>query len=604
MFLKAYFALKRIRLIYCEVRLSDNYTKILSLVINTIPKRKKSLGRSGIRLSQHRNRRFKRASNLLYINLPKLKKNFHAKLLPFNKQKIPISFYTKPRSKTWINFLQTLSSTREQNKTRTLTYNISNLTSQQNLSLQIAQIKKEIALLNRFFYIVQKKHAITKETLNFYHKNLIYLQQKLLKCTSSFKDSEKFINPVMFQQYHTWLLHKRVFNWNKTLYLLKANINKRTRLYKYSNFEGRTKLLMNQLLSVSRNLSKTYGSTYKTNVKFFVNKKIINKNKLAFTVTQNKPNFKIIRTRRRNKSPFSFRFFRQYRQLAKTYKNLQQSSTASHDHKKLILYKIKKSRYKTKWTKKKKPYLNNWKMRQSFRHNYKSHLKLLIKYQYKLCIQDILTKFFKTKFTIKLVQPLSQFNNLKFFRLVYPLHRKPISIPEYKMNFLHLRNKKSHKRYIYIGKRSDTITRYSFKKRANYFIKLRQEALVEYTKKRLFSVKRNLLMRTFTPILSLFIKYLNPQLLADHIAKEFERTKRQRRVLFALSTALRAIHFSRAIGYRIAIVGRINSADKSRSYYLTKKAVSRQNYANKVNFATAHARARIGSFGIKVWIFY
>jgi ribosomal protein S3 len=107
-------------------------------------------------------------------------------------------------------------------------------------------------------------------------------------------------------------------------------------------------------------------------------------------------------------------------------------------------------------------------------------------------------------------------------------------------------------------------------------------------------------MRELVPTLSLFIKYLNPQILADHIAKEFEKTKKHRNIIFALKTALRSLKFARGIGYRIAIVGRINSSTKSRAFYLTKKSLIRQNFSQKINYATAQAKARIGSFGIKV----
>jgi ribosomal protein S3 len=58
--------------------------------------------------------------------------------------------------------------------------------------------------------------------------------------------------------------------------------------------------------------------------------------------------------------------------------------------------------------------------------------------------------------------------------------------------------------------------------------------------------------------------------------------------------------FKRAIGYRIGIMGRINSADKSRAMYLTRKSVPRQSFDKNINFAMSQARARIGSFGVKI----
>jgi len=107
-------------------------------------------------------------------------------------------------------------------------------------------------------------------------------------------------------------------------------------------------------------------------------------------------------------------------------------------------------------------------------------------------------------------------------------------------------------------------------------------------------------MHSFTPILSLCIKYLNAELLAEHIAKEFEKNKKHRHIINGLSNILRTIKFSRGQGYRIAITGRINSSDKSRVYFLTKKVLVRQNFQTRMNFAYTQARGRIGSFGIKV----
>jgi ribosomal protein S3 len=102
-------------------------------------------------------------------------------------------------------------------------------------------------------------------------------------------------------------------------------------------------------------------------------------------------------------------------------------------------------------------------------------------------------------------------------------------------------------------------------------------------------------MRSFAPIASLFIKYLHPQILADHIAKEFEKTKYHKSIIYNLSTCLRSLPLRKAKGYRISIAGRINSSDKSRVFILKRNVLVRH-----MNFAYAQARGRIGSFGIKV----
>ena len=180
------------------------------------------------------------------------------------------------------------------------------------------------------------------------------------------------------------------------------------------------------------------------------------------------------------------------------------------------------------------------------------------------------------------------------------------------------------KRYIYIGNNMkrflskdlpiritnkgvvsfEKANTYIFKKKANVFEKTYQQSLLAFTKNKLMSAKRVLLMQSFTPILSLFIKYLDPQILADHLAKEFEKTKKHKPILYGLSAALRFLHMTRGLGYRISISGRINSSAKSRVFYLKRQTAVRQTFSKRINFASAQSRARIGAFGVKIWLFF
>ena len=276
----------------------------------------------------------------------------------------------------------------------------------------------------------------------------------------------------------------------------------------------------------------------------------------------------------------------------------------------------------------------------------------MIRYQYKLWIQKVLNTFFKTKFEVKFLQPINQLKNLKFLRFVYPI--KPYN-KKFNLQFTKVKYNKSteklkeiDKRYIYLGinpkkflinqknnlnnkikllkrlyikrlinkqkfrrysknlkqKLKYNINTYPFSKKPDFYLRLRRKTLRDYAQNKIIATKWSLLMKQFLPILSLFIKYLNPQILADHIAKEFEKTKKHRKIIFAIKNALRSLKFARGIGYRIAIIGRINSSKKSRAIYLKKNTLIRQNFEKKVNYATAQAKARIGSFGIKVWLFY
>lgn len=226
-------------------------------------------------------------------------------------------------------------------------------------------------------------------------------------------------------------------------------------------------------------------------------------------------------------------------------------------------------------------------------------------------------------FDVKIVRPLAQFKNLKFLRLAYPLYRhntsKKITLKKTfrKLN-KEVMNKKKYmmpikQRYIVMGNRTKRFAKfhnrsvknkrkntYISRKDADKFKRARRQELLNFTKVRLTDVRKSLIMRSFTPIASLFLKYLNPQILADHIAKEFEKTKHHKSIVYSLSTALRALPASRIKGYHISIVGRINSSEKSRTFLIKRNVLCRQDFSRKVNFASSQARARIGSFGINV----
>ena len=231
-------------------------------------------------------------------------------------------------------------------------------------------------------------------------------------------------------------------------------------------------------------------------------------------------------------------------------------------------------------------------------------------------------------FEVKVVRPLAQFKNLKFLRLIYPLRSFRMNVPTSKIKFKKTLRKlltKEHsapkvkaqqkdkknkensrialrKRYVLMGNRTKRFAKvnsifskinkkntYVFKRSANKFQRLRRKELLDFTQSRLGEIRRQLIIRSFVPVASLFIKYLNPQLLADHIAKEFEKTKHHQSVIYGLAQALRALPFARAKGYRIAIIGRINSSDKSRSYLLKRNVLIRQDFSRKVNFASSQA---------------
>ena len=202
LFLKAYFTLKRTKLIYCDLRTSENYTKILYLVINSLPKKRKRKNTfplwfvrplpSGFKYSKFRDAQFRNAVHLIYLDLPELKKQVSAKLLPLSKQKVNAAFYKKPRFKTWINFLAKIKNVRTKNSLnykRNLLRFVPTLNSklnvQQSLYYKAKRLKNEITTLNNLFRNLQQKKALTKQNITFYKLQLLQLQKKFLKLQSS-----------------------------------------------------------------------------------------------------------------------------------------------------------------------------------------------------------------------------------------------------------------------------------------------------------------------------------------------------------------------------------------------------------------------------------
>jgi len=71
-------------------------------------------------------------------------------------------------------------------------------------------------------------------------------------------------------------------------------------------------------------------------------------------------------------------------------------------------------------------------------------------------------------------------------------------------------------------------------------------------------------------------------------------------MISSVKNILNIITLDKNIGYKIALAGRINSSDKSRLIYITRKNVPLQVFDKNMNFAYSQAKARIGVFGIKI----
>ena len=71
-------------------------------------------------------------------------------------------------------------------------------------------------------------------------------------------------------------------------------------------------------------------------------------------------------------------------------------------------------------------------------------------------------------------------------------------------------------------------------------------------------------------------------------------------MLNSIRLLLSLMKLPRTVGYKIIVTGRINSKNKTRSIYITRKQITLQMFSTKMNFAYAQAKARIGTFGLKI----
>jgi ribosomal protein S3 len=117
-------------------------------------------------------------------------------------------------------------------------------------------------------------------------------------------------------------------------------------------------------------------------------------------------------------------------------------------------------------------------------------------------------------------------------------------------------------------------------------------------------LKKNQFLSRFIPVLMILNKTLNAQILADQIAFEFERTKNHWPLISSIRSALNVIRFKKLKGYRVGISGKINASSRTRSVFISKGNLPVQTFSERLNFAAAQARARTGTFGIRVWLYY
>ena len=806
-FLKAYFSFQQIRLLACEIRISDKNTKILYLSVNKDRKEQKKNAKSKLKSKsflyalkspltkvQTQDARF-----LLYQDFKSLKKLSSWTVNSYHKKILSKAWLTKNRNSSWVNTAYLIFQSRKKFKSRQQRYlKQKNLgrsqISQENKISTYLKSKKNNKTLKQSFWInkqrqifslfakIQKEVLFVQKILN--ALSISQLDQKSLQLKSVLENLiaqyekkkqilfklKKLYNysfhsniqlqkankiPVQLLQSHLssktyqkqtqaklkffWLNLKKelialkkqslffqnkphfFFIWKKKIwkssrFCIPTNLKLRNTILSLYFFYGpKTKNLVQQLFS----LNKKNSNWMKYMVRgFFLAQSGFKNRKSVFQAPINSRIDKFISKRASNLKPNEKAHFyhnRKFNFLMRTIwkeKSVNLTKTRIFTRKKklfswetlrLVRFNQKipqkrsgilrtKKKQKTKYRRRKKTSLkgsgilrtkkkNKFKYRLPYRQEYKNQLKLFTNWRLKYLIQDFIQKYFAVRLYVKLLWPLAQFKNLKFYRIVFPRKRNAKNKRIFLGTKIRTKQIWLRKRYIFIsqvtnhmrlkktykGKKKQRIflkkikkllniekkkhgsrvlqsttqetnfkveNQKEFKKtrnslafplrkkfltykiapntwiskspKKNAYLSRKLKMLQVQGQKRLHWAAKARFMSDLVTTLTLFAKYLDPQPLAEALAKVIGSTKKHVSALKLVETVLRTLNFKRGVGYRIGLTGRANGAEKSHVMYLRKlnRNRPRQTFSKNVNFAMAQARATIGTFGIKVWVFY
>lgn len=270
---------------------------------------------------------------------------------------------------------------------------------------------------------------------------------------------------------------------------------------------------------------------------------------------------------------------------------------------------------------KKKQILSTYQYRLPYRKNYFKFLQLTTKLRLKYLIQNFVQKYFALQVEAKIIHFLNEQKNQNYFRLVFPVWKKKRNQLLRKFRQKHFKQKQifltSQLQIATTTKKTNPQKNQITQFTNNTAKTLRKKDLFLLTRKKVKNLRiKNSFKRIknskdfrhsfkyFIPTLMHFSRTLNPQPLSDLLAKVMYKAKKQTWMLNTIKDILRMVKLGKNVGYKIALAGRINSADKSRLIYITRKNVPLQVFDKNMNFAYSQAKARIGVFGIKIWVYF
>ena len=511
----------------------------------------------------------------------------------------------------------------------------------QNLKTRIIKNQEEIKKINTLYEIlfrlnktnlIKKKNIFFKKLMrNRLQKNKLNILQKYWKKEFTSLNRTKFLKqrlPIFLLKIHQSLfssgLNAKTIFFNKSFLSKKMlHLNFLSSQIQNKNYLKKNSFLIHNLRAKSeRKKKQTEKILTKLHSKFFLKSKFVHvmkKKQLPYAYykivlwfllrLKKKRKKKISYTLKKISKNLNFKRKKQYLQKQisfwneKKYKNIHIQQRFAKDIKKINNIVKKNQIAKT------------YQYRLPYRKSYFKFLQLTTKLKLKYLIQDFVQKYFNLQVEAKIVHFLNEQKNQNYFRLVFPVWKK-------KKNQLFRKFRQGTWKQKSIFLTSQLKIGTTTKKTNSQLTKsiskeLKKKDLFVLTRKKIKSLRiKNSFKRIknskdfrhsfkyFIPTLMHFSRTLNPQPLTDLFAKVLYKAKKQTWMINTIKDILKMLKLGKNVGYKIALAGRINSADKSRLVYITRKNVPLQVFDKNMNFAYSQAKARIGVFGIKIWVYF
>jgi len=214
---------------------------------------------------------------------------------------------------------------------------------------------------------------------------------------------------------------------------------------------------------------------------------------------------------------------------------------------------------------------------------------------------QIRAALFKKRRFIRLFVDKKHYN--KVWRNVFKARKKQLLLKKLtrKITFNTFRLNYFFKKFIWTKLAKMSIIK--FKQPARFLVSMKKVRSIASKKRSLFRYKRQVMYKRIIPLLALLTHYFQLQPLADQIAYELERTRKHWPLLKGIRALIQKLRPQNFTGYRIAIRGKINASDRTRTFFIKNGQPPKKTFSKKMYFSMCQSKARTGSFGIKVWFY-